>query len=141
MSKKFSEKTFVCHCFIHMRIRITAKTKFVGKIRTYFNTCRTLKATEVSHLVILLYTVIVVRRKIAPNCLFSNFAFIYCTKVPRLKTHTTSYIKTAILIYANIMLGLPVVSLRKVPIYVFSTYKVCVINFRIFFSGDENTHN
>ena len=38
---------------------MTAETIFVDEIRTYFNTCRTLEATEVSHLVILLYTVIV----------------------------------------------------------------------------------
>ena len=38
---------------------MTAKTIFVGEIRAYFNTCRTLEATEVSNLVILLYTVIV----------------------------------------------------------------------------------
>ena len=47
------------------------------------------------------------------STLFSNFAFIHCSKVPRLKTHTNSYIKTAILIYANIMLGLPVVSQQE----------------------------
>ena len=56
-------KTFACHCFIHMRIRMTAKTIFVGEIRAHFNTCRTLEATEVSYLVILLYTVIVANSK------------------------------------------------------------------------------
>ena len=38
-------------------------TIFVGEIRAYFNTCRTLEATEVSYLVILLYTVIVANSK------------------------------------------------------------------------------
>ena len=38
-------------------------TIFVGKIRAYFNTCRTLEATEVSYLVMLLYTVIVANSK------------------------------------------------------------------------------
>ena len=38
---------------------MTAKAIFVREIRAYFNTCRTLEATEVSYLVILLYTVIV----------------------------------------------------------------------------------
>ena len=42
---------------------MTAKTIFVGEIRAYFNTCRTLEATEVSYLVILLYTVIVADSK------------------------------------------------------------------------------
>ena len=50
---------------IGVRIQMTAKSIFVGEIRAYFNTCRTLEVTEVSYLVILLYTVIVVRRKIA----------------------------------------------------------------------------
>ena len=38
---------------------MTAEAIFVGEIRVYFNTCRTLEATEVSYLVILLYTVTV----------------------------------------------------------------------------------
>ena len=42
---------------------MTAETIFVGKIRAYFNTCRTLEATEVSYLVILLYTAIVANSK------------------------------------------------------------------------------
>ena len=73
--------------------------------------------------------IVLVRRKIAPNCLQKrcsvskqhhvmfhrlylviSLLFQCCSKVPRLKTHTNSYIKTAILIYANIMLGLPVVT-------------------------------
>ena len=48
---------------------MTTKTIFVGEIRAYFNKCRTLEVTEVSYLVILLYIVVVVGRKIAPNCL------------------------------------------------------------------------
>ena len=39
------------------------KTNFVGEIRAYFNTCRMLEASEVSYLVILLYTVIVANSK------------------------------------------------------------------------------
>ena len=42
---------------------MTAETIFVGEIRTYFNTCRMLEATEVSYLVILLYTVMVANSK------------------------------------------------------------------------------
>ena len=42
---------------------MTAETTFVSEIRAYFNTCRTLEATEVSYLVILLYTVIVANSK------------------------------------------------------------------------------
>ena len=43
---------------------MTAKTIFVGEIRAYFNTCRTLEATEVSYLVIyIIYTVIVANSK------------------------------------------------------------------------------
>ena len=42
---------------------MTAKTIFVGEIRAYFNTCRALEATEVSYLVILLYTVTVANSK------------------------------------------------------------------------------
>ena len=56
-----------------MRIRMTAKTIFAREIRANFNTCRTLEVTEVSYLVILLYRVIVVRRKIAPNCLQTRY--------------------------------------------------------------------
>ena len=37
---------------------MTAETIFVGEIRAYFKTCRTLEATEVSHLVILLVIII-----------------------------------------------------------------------------------
>ena len=54
----------MCRCFIHMLILMTAETIFVGEIRAYFNTCRTLEATEVSYLVILLYTVIVANSKL-----------------------------------------------------------------------------
>ena len=46
ISKMFSEKH---SCVIHMWIRMTAETIFVGEIRAYFNTGRTLEATEVSH--------------------------------------------------------------------------------------------
>ena len=42
---------------------MAAATVIVGKFRAYFNTCRTLEATEVSYLVILLYTVIVANSK------------------------------------------------------------------------------
>ena len=42
---------------------MTAKTIFVGEIRAYFNTCRTLEVTEESYLVILLYTVVVADSK------------------------------------------------------------------------------
>ena len=42
---------------------MTAKTIFVGEIRAYFSTCRTLEATEVSYLVILLYAAIVANSK------------------------------------------------------------------------------
>ena len=42
---------------------MTAETIFVGKIQAYFNTCRALEVTEVSYLVILLYTVIVANSK------------------------------------------------------------------------------
>ena len=42
---------------------MTAKAIFVGEIRAYFNTCRMLEATEVSYLVMLLYTVIVAYSK------------------------------------------------------------------------------
>ena len=42
---------------------MTAETIFVGEIRAYFNTSRTQEATEVSYLVILLYTVIVANSK------------------------------------------------------------------------------
>ena len=42
---------------------MTAETIFVGEIRAYFNKCRTLEATEVSYLVILLYMVMVANRK------------------------------------------------------------------------------
>ena len=42
---------------------MTAETIFVGEVRAYFNACRTLEATEVSYLVILLYTVIVANSK------------------------------------------------------------------------------
>ena len=42
---------------------MTAETTFVGEIRVYFNTCRTPEATEVSYLVIILYTVIAANSK------------------------------------------------------------------------------
>ena len=42
---------------------MTAETIFVDEIRAYFNTCQMLEGTEVSNLVILLYTVIVANSK------------------------------------------------------------------------------
>ena len=42
---------------------MAAGTIFVGEIQAYLNTCRMLEATEVSYLVILLYTVIVANSK------------------------------------------------------------------------------